>query len=238
MERNGDIRYYNPQKDVFDIILERKYPGFFSWEEISKKLIGGKFQGANTKDFQDAVTFHTIKECPKLKFTNIYIENASPVKYVRYISSGLSEGNMGEIEFYEKDNSKPLRGKIFGKYKQSKYYPKNGIEMLFDGDPLTFFHCGDSMNWGALEFNKPVEISNIRYMMRNDDNGIRKGHLYELFYMNNGEWVSLGKLKAYKDDEILFKKVPKRALFWLRDYTKGHEERIFEINNNKQIIWR
>lgn len=238
LERNGKIRYYTPQKEVFDIILERKYPGFFSWEEVSQKLIGGQFQGASTKDFHDAVTFHTIKECPQLKYANIYIENASPVKYVRYISNGHSEGNMGEIEFYEKGNPKPLKGKFFGEYKQSKFYPRNGIEMLFDGDPLTFFHCGDSTNWGALEFNEPVKINKIRYVMRNDDNGIRKGHIYELFYMNNGVWVSLGKQKADKDDEILYMNLPKNALYWLRDYTKGHEERIFEINNKKQIIWR
>ena len=54
--------------------------------------------------------------------------------------------------------------------------------------------------------------------------------------MNQGKWESIGKQTATKDDEILYSNIPKGALYWLRDYTKGSEERIFEIKDNT-IIW-
>ena len=107
---------------------------------------------------------------------------------------------------------------------------------MFDGDALTFFHTNDSASWGGLELEQPTAISQIRYIIRNDDNGIRKGHEYELFYMKDGEWISLGKQIATEDDRLLYKSIPKGALYWLRDYTKGTEERIFTIENN-QVKW-
>lgn len=234
--QQGKIRYYTPQSVTFDKVLERKNPESNSWEHISKQLIGGVFQGANTRDFEQSITFFTIKEEPDLRYITIEINSKDTVKYVRYQSSDQTLGNMGEVEFYEKDSDIPLKGKPYGKYRPSIYFPRFGVENLFDGDPLTFFHSNDSLSWGALELERPAQIKKIRYIMRNDDNGIRKGHKYELFYMKEGTWISLGKQVATRDDSILYKDLPQGALFWLRDYTKGHEERIFEINN--RIIWR
>ena len=48
------------------------------------------------------------------------------------------------------------------------------MDKLFDGDPLSFFHTNDTLSWGGLELEYPVTISKIRYLIRNDDNGIRK----------------------------------------------------------------
>lgn len=143
---------------------------------------------------------------------------------------------MAEVEFYSADSENPLKGKVIGDYEPSIYYPRYGAEMMFDGDPLTFFHSNDTLSWGGLELDKPTTISKIRFIIRNDDNGIRKGHEYELFCMDKGEWKSLGKQIATKDDKLLYKQIPEGALYWLRDYTKGKEERIFEIKENT-IIW-
>ena len=143
---------------------------------------------------------------------------------------------MAEVEFYAADASRPLKGKIIGRYKPSIYYPRNGAEKLFDGDPLTFFHSSDTQSWGGLELERPAVISTIRYIIRNDDNGIRKGHEYELFYMDKGRWKSLGKQTATEDDRLLYEQIPEGALYWLRDYTKGREERIFEIKDHT-VIW-
>ena len=108
--------------------------------------------------------------------------------------------------------------------------------MLLHGDPLTFFHTNDTLSWGGLELEQQATISKIRYIIRNDDNGIRKGHEYELFYLEQGEWKSLGKQIATEDDRLLYKQMSKGALYWLRDYTKGKAERFFEIKENK-VIW-
>lgn len=39
-----------------------------------------------------------------------------------------------------------------------------------------------------------------------------------------------------EDDRLLYKNIPIGALYWLRDYTRGREERIFEIKNDT-VIW-
>ena len=41
--------------------------------------------------------------------------------------------------------------------------------------------------------------------------------------------------KFAKNNYIDFYNVPTNALFWLRNHTEGSEERIFIINNNRQI---
>lgn len=233
----GHITSYIPEETVTDLVLERKKEAPVSLAHLPLALVGGKFEGADNPDLKNAVTFHTITEKPNFKYTTVLVDNSTPVKYVRYLSSDKTRGNMAEVEFYTSDSSIPLKGKVIGEYEPSIYYPQYGAANMFDGDALTFFHTNDTLSWGGLELNQPTSISKIRYIIRNDDNGIRKGHKYELFYMNKGHWQSLGKKIAEEDDQIVFKDAPQRALYWLRDSTKGIEERIFEINSSNNIIW-
>ena len=58
---------------------------------------------------------------------------------------------------------------------------------------------------------------------------------YELFYWQDG-WISLGK-KQPDGDSVVYDNVPIKALLWLRDLTKGREERPFTYENGKQIWW-
>lgn len=236
-ENGGVIRYFTPQDETFAYTLERKNPESNSWEGISKQVIGGVFQGANQKDFGDAITYYRIENEPPIRFITVETDEGRPVKYLRYLASENTYGNMGEVEFYKQNDNTPLRGKVYGNFRPSRYFPDNGAEKLFDGDPLTFFHTSDSLCWGAIELEHPVPISKIRFIIRNDDNGIRKGHEYELFYASDSCWKSLGRKTAITDDEIRYANLPKNALFWLRDYTKGHEERIFEISSSGAVIW-
>ena len=68
-----------------------------------------------------------------------------------------------------------------------------------------------------------------------DGNSVEIGDEYELFYWN-GKWVSMGKQRA-KNVSVKYKGVPQNALYLLRDLTKGTEERIFTIENGKQVWW-
>lgn len=234
----GNINYFNPQtKFRISYVLERKNPEASNLGYLPPLMPGSRFQGSNKADFSDAVTFHTIKEIPEFKYFTVESENRTPVKYVRYQSSDKTWGNMAEVEFYAEGSDVPLNGKVIGAYIQSMYYPRNGAEKLFDGDPLSFFHSNDTLSWGGLELEQPLVIDRIRYIIRNDDNGIRKGHEYELFYMKDGAWLSLGKQTAKVEDRLVYDNLLQGALFWLRDYTRGVEERIFEIDKNQQVIW-
>lgn len=232
----GQITKYIPQKEKMDYVLERKNPPANNLAYLPPLMKGCRFQGADNAEFTNAVTFYTITEEPDFKYITVSVGSHQPVKYVRYQSSDQTWGNMSEVEFYTEGSEVPLRGKVIGKSIPSMYYPRNGAANLFDGDPLTFFHSNDTLSWGGLELEHPTVISRIRYIIRNDDNGIRKGHEYELLYMNDGIWKSLGKQIAIDDDCLLYKSIPKGALYWLRDYTRGQEERIFEIKDNN-VIW-
>lgn len=232
----GQISYYTPQLEKMNYTLERKNPKPGNLDYLPPLMLGCKFQGADNPEFKNAITLYTITKEPDLKYITVVSENTTPVKYVRYQASDKTWGNMAEVEFYSADSDSPVKGKVISDYEPSIYYPRNGAEMLFDGDPLTFFHSNDTLSWGGLELEKPTAISKIRFIIRNDDNGIRKGHEYELYYMSHGNWQSLGKLLGSEDDKLFYSQLPIGALYWLRDYTKGKEERIFEIKDNT-IIW-
>lgn len=232
----GQITYFVPQAETRKFVLERKFKPADYLEYLPPVMVGGKFQGANKPDFSDAVTLYALTEEPNFKYTTVESATSKSFKYVRYLASPNTTGNMAEVEFYAEGSDTPLAGKVIGKYEPSIYYPRNGAQVMFDGDALTFFHTNDSASWGGLELEQPTAINRIRYIISNDDNGIRKGHEYELFYMKDGEWVSLGKQTATEDDRLLYQNMPKGALYWLRDYTKGVAERIFTIENN-QVKW-
>lgn len=77
------------------------------------------------------------------------------------------------------------------------------------------------------------DFGTIGYMTRNDDNNIRIGDTYELFYWDM-DWVSLGKQIA-DDFNLTFHHVPQNALLLLRDLTRGTDERIFLYKDTKQL---
>lgn len=87
--------------------------------------------------------------------------------------------------------------------------------------------------WVGLDLNKKYSIGNIILYPKNDGNFIDIGDHYELFYYDNG-WISLGK-KTASDIFLKYNNAPKNALFLLKNYSKGKEERIFIYKNNKQI---
>ena len=79
-------------------------------------------------------------------------------------------------------------------------------------------------------------MSCILLMLRNDDNFIHLGDLYELFYHAGSKgWISLGKQTA-DSLELHYDGVPEGALLWLRNHTRGKEERCFYMRDGKQIF--
>ena len=82
-----------------------------------------------------------------------------------------------------------------------------------------------------------MKISYFRYLPRNDDNFIKEGELYELFYWDNNQWNSLGKQTGTSKQYLEYTNAPLNSLFWLRNLTKGKEERIFTYENGEQVWW-
>ena len=61
------------------------------------------------------------------------------------------------------------------------------------------------------------------------------GQTYELFYWSDG-WKSLGKASA-TEKPLVFNAVPSGCLYWLVADSSDKEERIFTINDSKQVWW-
>lgn len=107
---------------------------------------------------------------------------------------------------------------------------------VFDNDPLTFIEINGGVDfWVGVDLKRPYNLGYIEFAPRNDDNCISPGDLYELFYWDD-EWRSLGQ-KYATDYTLVFEHVPMHALLWLRDLTRGHEERPFTYDDDRQVWW-
>ena len=237
VDKNGIIREICITKSEYqDMNLYRKYPLFLDIEKYIRRMINGKFQGSNNPDFSNAVDLYVIKDMPETYLQEIKINSNVSFKYVRYIGPDDGFSDIAEFEIYGASNNgqeeKKLIGKIIGKGENNLIYNE-----AFDGKWDTYFYSKNPgrKEWVGMEFNEQVKITRIKFLPRNDNNSIRAGDNYELFYWDGG-WKSKGRQNA-PGNSITFTHVPKNSLYWLRDRTRGREERIFTFQDNKQIWW-
>lgn len=219
------------KNDTERVILARKYPLANRIKQFAEQMVGGIFQGANSPDFSDAETLYEIASIPVSHMQKAIVVNKAKYKYFRYIKP-TGTFSIGEIKLYnEHDNQ------IKGDRIQADFLDEiSELEYVFDGVPLTYFSMDKLLDaWVGLRFSNAQNISVIEYCPRTDDNDIAPGDTYELFYWDNS-WVSLGE-KRSTDFSISFDKVPKHALLWLRNKTKGIEERPFTYDNGEQTWW-
>ncbi|MCM1032070.1 MAG: hypothetical protein NC410_11590 [Oscillibacter sp.] len=211
----------HPQK----IRLHRKYPidnHKIEWTNLK----GGYFEASNQPDFQNSTIIYRTDRLRTGK-SIVAVDTTKAFRYWRYYLDGYHL--MAEIEFYDTRGNK-ITGKTFLPHDPIiKKYP----ERLFDNDPLTYALIGPYI---GMDFGKPVSLSEIHYLPRNDDNGITPGQVYELKYHNGRQWVSLGRQTA-SQLYIDFENVPTRALLWLQNLSTGREERIFTYENDRQRFW-
>lgn len=233
----GKVSILNPTYSNGTIELDRKHRPNTSLDKVAQNMVGGSFQASDFKDFRNAETLFTFTEPLSDKYTTIEINPGKAYTYYRYLSSDKTYNNMAEVEFYHPESGEILKGEIIGSEGASIHYPRNTKEKIFDGDPLTFYYAKEFSSWAGMAFDSPVVINKIRYIRRNDDNGIRKSNLYELLYCKDGNWISLEQKKADQDDVITFENVPSGCLYWLKNHTRGKEERPFSYENNKQVWW-
>lgn len=81
----------------------------------------------------------------------------------------------------------------------------------------------------------PQSVEKIVYTPRNRDNYILAGDTYELFYNRQGRWVSAGRRVASADSLVY--EVPGDALMFLKNHSRGKDERIFEYRDGIQTYW-
>ncbi len=229
----GEIKHCRANHNhLQNITVRRKYFVGNHTYDVGERMWQGKFQVANKADFSDSVTIYTIPiftvqsaEVPMDTVKGKY-------RYWRYYSPYWQFGNVAEIYFYQ--NGKPIRGKIIGTEGSKEI---NRKEVAFDGDPLTLFDSPQpNDSWVGMDFGEPVNLSGISYTPRGDGNDITPGDLHELLYWDNNKWISLGKRKA-DNVKLVYENAPSNALFWIRNHSRGNDERIFTYENERQVWW-
>lgn len=216
--------------------LYRKYPLFSNIFYFYKRVVNAKIQASDSPDFSDAVTQHTLQP-EEIQFGEIDFRGRNHAyRYWRYCSPDSSYCSLAELYFFEKNNPKPVYGKIIGTDGSFKNLGKVK-ELVFDKDPFTYFTAPEpDGSWVGMDFGKPVNIEKINYIYRGDGNTIIRGNEYELVYWNNRQWNSLGGQTA-ETTSLTYKNCPTNALFLLHNLTTGIEERIFTYEDGEQIWW-
>ncbi len=237
VEENGDTRLLAPDVNSFtSVFLRRKYPDKKHVYELSRsRTVGGRFQimADVSERFTDVCTIDEFPET--LAPVSIVFDTPVEATALRYLSAPDSNVFLAELELYdEQDNL--VEGEIIGT--DGSWYG-NGRDKykVFDHDMLTYFDAPvSSGGWVGLSFGRVRKIKGIVYAPYNDDNGINKGELYELFYFDAG-WVSLGEKYGDSSYTMNYDRVPRNALLLLRNKTKGQEVRIFTQEDGKHEWW-
>ena len=236
-EENGKCRFLHPDNEKTQtVVLERKYP-LPDWFPLFRhRSVGGLFQGANQEDFSDAVLLYTTVDSLDMRWHKVSIDNPQSFQYLRYYSAPDGHCNIAEIHFFS--SGRELPGEVIGTEGTTNVMKQRTKFAAFDGDPETYFDSPSPDGaWTGLKLPKPERVSEIEFLFRTDDNSIREGDVYELFYFSEKGKVSLGKQTGTKNGVLYYHKVPSNALYWLRNETRGREERIFTYENNKQVWW-
>ncbi len=235
LDKDGNVHPFNPDCDnTISMTVKRKYREGSTTKWL-KAIIGGTFQVSDTEDFETAEQIAEIGTYTDNKPHTLIPHYEGKHTCFRYVAPDNSGGQMAEITLYDEKGDTIVPQRIIGNvHVHSGCKPQN----LYDSNPLTYYFSHEKKGvWTGIVWDKPVHISKITVLPRNDDNFISEGNLYELFYWGEGKWTSLGRQDGNLEGSLTFHRAPRNALFLLRNHTKGKEERIFTYDGNKQIWW-
>ncbi len=229
--------------------LTRKFPWKESMKSVAEGLVGGRFLGANRRDFCDADVLYTIEKTPQPLFAEYKFKRTGKYKFYRFqASENNPHANISHLEW--------ITGKSFG-YENVAEVTR--VHCLTQGDTLKT--VGDTrlvklldrnrnrMTWAkeydgnmqtapgayrdiTLTLDEAQTVTAVRFAPLNADNGITSGDTYLLRYWDNG-WRVAGRADA-RYEYVEFKNVPKNKLYWLDNLTRGKEEMPFVVIDGEQ----
>ena len=223
---DGQQRSIRPDLAVQRVRLLRKYPMTTHWTNRWAGMRGGVFQASDDADFARPVVLDSIAGIPDY-YNEIHLTRPLRFRYVRFVYPEGAELKAERLTAVR--NGLPLTAKTVGKdlkYSLITYATNHNIPYV--SPPKGAY-------WTGLDFGRSVSFDTLTYGLKNDDNFIVPGEEYELFWWD-GRWRSLGR-KTATGRSLEYDNAPEGALFWLRNLTKGKEERIFTYESGRQIFW-
>ena len=233
----GDSTHiFKPSDQKETVRLYRKM-GLFRTFRIClyEPIIGSRIEGSLNKDFTNPILLHEFTDTLRSNYYEFTMPTDLPkIRYVRYVSPPGKWMELADIAFYEDTLKKAIPLKRLNELPARP--PKEWYDAITDGKILTYFNSSDTSCYLAYDMVKPRKIQKIEFYPRTDDNFVWPGDEYELFY-NDGTagWKSLGRQVADERRYVEYE-VPRNALLWLRDRTKGREEQVFFIRDGKQVF--
>ncbi len=232
LHKDGKIEYVGDEdtQQTVSRDLRRKYYESYNVVDMRRRILGGKFQCSDSPDFKDAVTLYTIEttEIPYL----IELNAERSYRYWRYFAPNGSWGSISELSFHDADGNK-----MFGIGIANPEAGQDAIDRAYDGNLLSNFEINQpDGNWVGMDMGKPINVTYASVSPRSDDNDICPGDEYELLYYDGEDWNSYG-YQVGKGNSLHYDVIPLNTLLWMRDYTRGNNERPFIIRENGAIEW-
>jgi hypothetical protein len=239
----GQVEKIEADQKNETVKLYTKFP-FKSYELLWESyMLGNRFQLANKPDLSDSVTVHTITKLP-FHETEVSVTVNKKYRYLIYQfgrpKDSWGDGWTSELQFYtlnKNGEEVKLNGTSIG---NGGEYP-NLAEKLFDGIPYNVYKPDMSLRerYVGLDLGEgnASRVTKVSFIPFTDDNVVRAGDTYELFYWKTDYWESCGISKANGVKYVIFEKVPANALLLLKNIKGGIQQRIFTYQNNKQVFW-
>jgi hypothetical protein len=86
-----------------------------------------------------------------------------------------------------------------------------------------------------MDMGEPAVVTSVMVMPRSYDNDVYPRNEYELLYWNGNRWKSACYQKA--TENVLKYDIPINCPLWLRNYTRGRDERPFIIEDSGEFDW-
>jgi hypothetical protein len=231
IEKDGSIRYIKSYaQSLRSVDIRRKYYQSANVVSMRRRLLGGRIEASDNVSFRDAVTLFTIDTLALSDKTPLPSDHK--YRYWRYLSANGTYGSIAELAFYAPDSTI-----LTGTPLACAGADTVAIKRAFDGDYVSNFETGQADgNWVGLDMGHSVNVGYVRIIPRSDDNDIRAGDEYEFMYWNGSEWISSGSVIA-DDTHLVYDNIPQGALMWVRNYTRGWDERPFLIDGSGNVEW-
>ncbi len=228
-----EVHPYVPDQSRQDTVaLLRKYPLMTWTAKYMNEIYHGRFEFSNDRNFGRVEYGYVVPDTPRVCYNEVVFPRQVNCRYVRYMAPDSTAcTDLAELQFYAgKKRVIPVRTEA-----AKAENVINVKENMFDDDPLTFYCTweGGATTW--MDFGRQVALDRFVYIPRNDDNFIRIGDEYELFYHDGPKgWVSLGRQTV--QEPVLRYKVPRGSLLHLRCLTRGQEELLFHMEDGQQVF--
>ena len=232
LQKSGKIEYVacDEESPEVSMDLRRKYYESYNVADMRRRIIGGRLQCSDTPGFEDCKTLYTIEqtEIPYL----IGLNADRPYRYWRYMTPDGSWGSISELSFHDADGNR-----LTGRGIANAEAGQDAIDRAFDGNLLSNFEINQpDGNWVGMDMGEPTDVRYFSVSPRSDDNDICPGNEYELFCFDGTAWISLGYEKA-TGNSLHYGNIPLNSLLWMRNYTRGSNERPFIVRENGELEW-